>query len=626
MTMFAPSFLSQLEQRIILSDLIGQHVKLTRKGREFGGLCPFHKEKTPSFTVNNDKGFYHCFGCGAHGNAIQFVQKTENLNFVEAVRQLAGIAGIEVAQASREDIRKEEKKDRLLDICATVGAWFQSRLRAKEGKEARDYLNRRGIDKDSIDRFHIGFAPFGAEGLRRDMHAKGINDDELMAIGILARSENHDRIYARFRNRIIFPITDRNNRMRGFGGRILGQEGAKYINSPQTALFEKSHLLYGWPQALESARRDRKIIVVEGYLDVISLHQAGVAIAVAPMGTSLTPEHLGMLWRCADVPICCFDGDDAGLRAAGRAAESALRHLKTGHSMDFVFLPKDEDPDGFIRKHGKHAWDGLLDKSMSMADFIWQQALDTRQPKTPEDWAALQAHLYQRASLIQIPTLKSEYLAFFRNRRYLARLHGDKAKRKHTYRRPFDPMSELVKLLPNPWQYGRKMSKNRLCSGAEKPGRSPDDVYARDALFECLEEPSLIHEFAEDLNRIPWPDADSTRLCMDMLELVPDADRIAQDPDRARKELHLKLVERGHLDRLAIITEEGHARIDSYRPDDTDCPKERLKKRINLLDERNASDMTHQEFKRKLPDHKTLRRLQEERLSARRALGLLDDE
>lgn len=418
---FPTQFLDELRARTGLHDIIGRRVQLRKNGREWTGLCPFHKEKTPSFTVNEDKGFYHCFGCGEHGSAFDFVMKTDGLSFPEAVERLATEAGMQVPQDTPEERRRAERRNTLQDVCERTCRWFERNLRMPEGKAALSYLKDRGLSDDTIARFRLGFAPNGRTMLKGAMMRDGVPEDLLVETGMVIRppdepgTRNRDP-YDRFRGRVMFPITDRREQVIAFGGRILGDGEPKYLNSPETPIFHKGAVLYGLGQALPSARKSGSLIVTEGYMDVIALHMAGFENAVAPLGTALTEDHMAVLWRVSNEPVLCFDGDAAGLRAANRAAERCLPVLKFGVGIRFAELPAGEDPDTLVRSRGRHAMQTVLDTALPLSEILWRQESAGKTLRTPEDRAALQKALSAHANRIKDPALRGHFLKAFGDR------------------------------------------------------------------------------------------------------------------------------------------------------------------------------------------------------------------
>ncbi|WP_340115619.1 DNA primase [Pelagibius sp. 7325] len=419
---FPPEFLDELRNRVTTSEVVGKRVKLVKKGREHSGLCPFHNEKTPSFTVNDDKGFYHCFGCGAHGSAIDFVMNTEGLSFPETVERLAGLAGLQVPQERPEDRQRAEKRAGLIDVLEAACLWFEEQLRTEAGKEARDYLAGRGLAPETVKAFRLGFAPRQRGVLAKALRARGITVDQLIEAGLVKRAEDGERggdsgealgneggLRDYFFHRVIFPITDRRGRVIAFGGRTLGDSKAKYLNSPDTPLFHKGRVLYNLARARKAAHDTGELLVTEGYMDVIALAEGGFPAAVAPLGTALTEDQIEELWRLAAEPTLCFDGDAAGQRAAFRAAQRALPLLKPGKSLLFALLPPGEDPDSLLRSQGPQAVRAMLDAAQPLADVIWRKATEGRAADTPERRAAIRADLRAEVRNIRDPELREDY-------------------------------------------------------------------------------------------------------------------------------------------------------------------------------------------------------------------------
>ena len=412
-----PGFLDELRNRVSVSEIVGKRVKLVKKGREHSGLCPFHNEKSPSFTVNDDKGFYHCFGCGAHGSALDFVMNTEGLNFPEAVERLAVHAGMEVPQDTPEQRERSEKRNTLYDVMEQACLYYERSLRMPEGKIGLSYLRERGLSEETIKRFRLGYAPNIQGGLKAALKREGIEDDLMVEAGLLIKPDDPARTpYERFRERVMFPITDRRGKVIAFGGRILGDGKPKYLNSPDTPLFHKGTILYGLAQAREAAHKKDQIIVTEGYMDVIALAQGGFPHAVAPLGTALTEEQIQLLWRMTKTPTLCFDGDAAGQRAAERGAERALPHLKPGFSLHFVHLPEGEDPDSLIKHEGSAAMQTLLDGAIPLSELLWRLASDGKNFETAEDRALLEDQLKKYAFQIEDESVKSHFLSALKDR------------------------------------------------------------------------------------------------------------------------------------------------------------------------------------------------------------------
>ena len=408
-----PAFLDELRARTLLSALIGKSLKLTKAGREYKGCCPFHNEKTPSFYVNDEKGFYHCFGCSAHGDAIRWMTDQRGLPFIDAVKELAQAAGLEMPEQDRASAAKAERAKGLHDVMQAAADWFTAQLGGIEGAEARALLDRRGIRPETAKAFSMGYAPDARGKLRAAL--KEFGDAMLVEAGLLIQVDGREP-YDRFRGRLMIPIRDPRGRVIAFGGRVIGSGEPKYLNSPDTPLFDKGRTLYNLDRAAPASRKAGRVIVVEGYMDVIALAQAGFEEAVAPLGTALTEAQLERLWRLSDVPILCFDGDGAGQKAAMRAAHRALPMLAPGRSLAFVTLPPGQDPDDVVRAQGAAAMDTLLGDTAPLVDRLWRDELAAQPLDTPEQRAGLKARLADCAATIADASVGHEYRAEFRRR------------------------------------------------------------------------------------------------------------------------------------------------------------------------------------------------------------------
>jgi DNA primase len=409
---FDDRFLDEIKSRLRLSDVIGRTVKLRRQGREYAGLSPFTKEKTPSFYVNDEKGFYHCFSSGKHGDLISFLQETERLSFPEAVERLAGEAGVPMPVQDAQQVEHDRQRATLQDWLETAAAWFQGELRRPAGQAARAYLAKRGLPEDEWKRFGIGFAPSGRTALKDYLVQKGALPADLVQAGVLIGPEDGGAPYDRFRDRIIFPITDMRGRVISFGGRALDPEAkAKYLNGPETDLFSKSNVLYGMYEArklLGAGAADAPLVAVEGYMDVIACQRAGVA-AVAGMGTALTEEQMALMWRFHPEPTLCFDGDGAGQRAAARVIDRALPALKPGRSFKFAMVTGGKDPDDVLREQGAAALKAQLAQTTPFVEALFVRERDLEPLDTPERRAGLKSRLRAVAAAIQDKDLSQAY-------------------------------------------------------------------------------------------------------------------------------------------------------------------------------------------------------------------------
>ncbi len=365
--MIPDSFKQDLLNRVDIVEVVSRYVQLKKAGANFSGLCPFHNEKTPSFSVSPSKQFYHCFGCGAHGNAIGFLMAYGGMGYVDAVKDLAAAVGMQVPerQRTKEEIVREERATDLYAVMEKAMDFYRGEL--KKSPRAIEYLKGRGLTGEIAARFRIGYAPEGWQGLKSVFDK--YEDKSLVECGLVIEGDEGKR-YDRFRDRVMFPIFSARGAVIGFGGRVLGEGEPKYLNSPETPLFEKGREVYGLVQARDAIRQAGRVLVVEGYMDVVALAQFGVGYAVATLGTSTTPVHVAKLLRLADEIVYCFDGDAAGRKAAWRALEVTLPVAPDNKPIKFLFLPDGEDPDTFVRKHGKEAFEVLVGKADTLSQFL----------------------------------------------------------------------------------------------------------------------------------------------------------------------------------------------------------------------------------------------------------------
>ena len=415
----SPAFLDELRARTPLSALVGRRVKLSKSGRNWKGCCPFHNEKSPSFYVYDD-GF-HCFGCGAHGDAISFLMQTAGASFPEAVEQLAGEAGLEVPKPSPRAAEAERQRLDLHDVLDRVQAVFARQLREPAGATGLAYLRGRGLSDATMARFGLGWSGDGRGALTHELRQSGVTPDQLLEAGLLRPGEDGSPARELYWGRVTFPIRDRRGRLVSFGGRTLGDAKPKYINGPDTALFSKRRNLYALDLAREGVRAGAELVVAEGYMDVIALHAGGFTGTVAPLGTALTEEQLEELWRLAPNPLLCFDGDAAGARAAARVAEVALPLLTPGRTLRFASLPAGEDPDTLIRRGGPAAVQALVTAARPLSEALYDFVREGSGGDTPEQRAAFRARLVDAAKRIPDRDLSSEYRSALLDRYFQSR-------------------------------------------------------------------------------------------------------------------------------------------------------------------------------------------------------------
>lgn len=391
------SFIDDLLARLDIVDIIDARVKLKKKGKNYGACCPFHNEKTPSFSVSQEKQFYHCFGCGAHGNAIDFLMEFDRLEFVEAIEELASYLGLDVPREQRSggngsfqsgpQASSSEKRN-LYDLMGSIAQFYRNQLKQPASKVAIEYLKDRGLSGEIVQKFGIGYVADEWDLVRKNFGQNKENQDMLVTGGMLIENDKGNR-YDRFRGRVMFPIRDRRGRVIGFGGRVLGDGTPKYLNSPETQIFHKGKELYGLYEVLQAYREPPQILVVEGYMDVVALAQYGVDYSVASLGTSTTGDHLQVLFRQTSTVVCCYDGDRAGREAAWRAMENALPYLTDGRQLKFMFLPDGEDPDSYIRQNGKQAFEQQVSNAMPLSEFMFSSLTQQVDMSTKEGMAKL---------------------------------------------------------------------------------------------------------------------------------------------------------------------------------------------------------------------------------------------
>jgi DNA primase len=428
---FPPQFLDELRARLPVSEVVGRRVRLKRAGREWKGLSPFNQEKTPSFFVNDQKGFYHDFSSGKHGDIFTFTMETEGLTFPEAVERMAGLAGLPMPKMSREAEAEEVRRRSLYDVMVLAAKFFEASLAGRSGARARGYLADRGLDAATQVMFGLGYAPGERFALKEHLGGQGVPVEDMVEAGLLASGQDIALPYDRFRDRVMFPITDLAGRIVAFGGRALDKDvPAKYLNSPETPLFHKGATLYNGAAARKAAHRGAPVIAVEGYVDVIAMVTAGYEGTVAPLGTALTTDQLALLWKMADEPILCFDGDGAGHRAAWRAVDIALPYVKPGKSLRFAALPEGQDPDDLVRSGGRDAVADVLAAARPLADVLWTREMESGRFDTPERRAGLEARINECLNAIVDETVRRYYRQdFWQRLRNLTAVSPDRSAR-----------------------------------------------------------------------------------------------------------------------------------------------------------------------------------------------------
>lgn len=482
---FSDSFLDEVRARLPVSQVVSRRVQLKRAGREWKGLSPFNKEKTPSFTVNDQKGFYHCFSSGRHGDIFRFLMETEGLSFPEAVERLAGEAGVPLPAPDPQYERTVKERLGLMDALEAAAALFEQAFQSGAGREALSYAESRGLSRETIQEFRIGYSPGGRDTLKAALLKKGFTEAQLLDTGLIIKPDDGRPTYDRFRNRLTIPILDAKSRVIAFGARALNPDAQpKYLNSPETKLFDKGSQVFNFARARKSAFDKGELIVTEGYMDVIALHQAGFKNAVATLGTAFTPRQMEQLWQLAPEPVICFDGDRAGEAAAARAVDRMLPVLREGQSFRFAFMPQGQDPDDLVRGAGPSAFAAYLKNALPLIDMVWRREMRAGAIDTPERRAAFEARLETLLNEIDNVRVREHYRRDIKNRLF-----------------------ELWRPQPRPGKEGGSPRRN-----GRKPARRealpPPSAYGFGAIvvLALVNHPWLLDEFAEEIARVEVPD------------------------------------------------------------------------------------------------------------------------
>jgi DNA primase len=565
---YTPQFLDELKARLPVSEVVGRRVKLVRSGREFKGLSPFNKEKTPSFFVNDQKQAWFDFSSGKNGSIFDFVMQSEGVSFPEAVERLAQMAGMPLPKISREDEARDARRKTLHDVVELAAKFFQDTLASREGAKARGYLAERGLDSATQLKFRLGYAPGERFALKEHLGAHGIPAEDMVEAGLLISGDDIPVPFDRFRDRVMFPITDVRGRVIAFGGRALEKDAqAKYLNSPETPLFHKGATLYNIAAARQASHDGALLIVVEGYVDVIAMVTAGYAATVAPLGTALTEDQLTLLWKMADEPVLCFDGDSAGLRAAYRGVDLAMPRLKPGKSLKFALLPQGQDPDDLVRSGGREAVNDVIGSARPLADMLWARETEGHTFETPERRAALEARVNEVTSGVGDEAVRRYYRQDFNARLSQffapaqppvrgaregnwreARSGGNwRERRDSNWQRPVAPRTPGR---PIPYVV---VSQQLKSSPVHRGHRTAVPVREALILQAALNYPWLLHDHLEELASLEFRHADAERLKGALIDIAAHA--AALDAEALKAELEArKLTETMQRIALAITT------------------------------------------------------------------------
>ncbi len=513
-----PGFLDEVRFRLTLSQVVGRKVtwdarKSNMAKGDYWAPCPFHQEKSPSFHVDDRKGFYYCFGCHAKGDALTFVKETENLSFMEAVELLAREAGMVMPARDPQDVQRTDTRNQLTDVMEEAVKWFRLQLKTSAAAEARAYLAKRGLTEAAQDRWHLGFAPDTRQGLFQALTQKGIAAARVVEAGLCIQPEDDTAPYDRFRGRIIFPIRDGRGRAISLGGRAMDPNArAKYLNGPETPLFDKGRNLFNIGPAREAAGKGQPLIVAEGYMDVIALSEAGFTAAVAPLGTAITEDQLRLMWRVSDEPLIALDGDTAGIRAALRLVDLALPLLEAGKGLRFVLLPGGQDPDDLIKSQGAPAMKALLEAARPMVNLLWQRETEGKVFDSPERKAALDKTLRALIARIADPSIRSHYTEEIRRLR--ATLFGPAVKPF----RPWTPRTKGQKVEVD----AQPLSSTRASSLVRGDDATDEELREAVILAILITHPSLIRRFESDLERLDLSNEDHRTLRATLLTSRPN--------------------------------------------------------------------------------------------------------
>jgi len=573
---FSPQFLDELKARLPVSEVVGKRVKLIRAGREFKGLSPFNKEKTPSFFVNDQKQAWFDFSSGKNGSIFDFVMQSEGVTFPEAVERLAAMAGMPLPKVSREDEEREQRRKSLHEVMELAAKFFEATLASRAGAKARGYLADRGLDPATQSKFRLGYALADRFALKEHLGAQGVPVPDMIEAGLLIGGDDIPLPYDRFRDRVIFPIGDLRGRIIAFGGRALEKDAqAKYLNSPETPLFHKGANLYNLAPARQAEHDGATVIAVEGYVDVIAMVTAGFPATVAPLGTALTEDQLALLWRMADEPVLCFDGDKAGVRAAYRAVDVALPRLKPGKSLKFALLPEGQDPDDLVRAAGREAIADVINAARPLAGMLWARETEGHQFDTPERRAALEARLNEVTNGIADETVRRYYREDFRDRlaqflkppamaagmRWQPQRSGERGARGERGRFP-RRQAEAGRNMPYV-----VVSQQLASSPVHRGFRTA--VPRREALIlqAALNHPWLLHDHLEELSHLEFRHSDAERLKATLIDIAARAATL--DPAALKAELFARNLS-GVVERVtaAITTASVWGAREGAAPDD----------------------------------------------------------
>lgn len=519
-------FLDELRSRVSLAEVVGEKVKLQKRGREYTGLCPFHQEKTPSFTLNESKGFYHCFGCGAHGDVVKFLMDHDGLPFIDAVKKLAARVGLELPAFSKENQEAAQRRKSLYEIMDMAADFFEKNLYMPVGAQGLNYFrNKRGLSDDTIKKFRLGYAP-GNNALKAYLASKNITEQDMADLGLISIPDDPNRKPNDFFfDRVMIPIMDKQKNVIAFGGRILGDGQPKYLNSPETPIFNKRRILYNMNNARESAYADKRLIICEGYMDVIALDSFGFGYAAAPLGTALTEEQVMEAWKVCNNPTLCFDGDTAGIRAAIRSVDRVLPNLHAGYSVNYIFLKDAKDPDELLHKFGAQAFEKYIGKAKPLVDILWHKCKMNKDTETPEQKALIEKEIFEEVAKIKDTQIRNYYTQEMKKRIYYTFGRGAEFKNSK-------PANNNTDKQPKNNEFYNKNSRNALNKKQEfhlvkKPPLT--DLFLRKIVAAMMLYPQLADAYGERLSSFDTGKSAIAKVLSEIIEIVQEEPKIDSD-------------------------------------------------------------------------------------------------
>lgn len=528
-------FLDELRSRISIVDVVGNKVKLTKRGREYLGLCPFHNEKTPSFTVNESKGFYHCFGCGAHGDIIKFEMDANGLPFIEAVKKLADKVGLQLPAWSKESQEQNLKRKSLYEIMDIACTYFEKNLRMPVGAHGLSYFkDKRALSEETIKKFRLGYAPSG-NGLKALLASKGISEQDMAELGLIAVPEDKSRApHDFFRDRVMIPIMDKQGNVIAFGGRIMDNSQPKYLNSPETPIFNKRRILYNMNNAREPAYSAKRLIICEGYMDVIALDSFNFSYATAPLGTALTEEQIIEAWRVCNIPTLCFDGDGAGIKAAIRSIDRVLPILKAGYSVNYIFLKEKKDPDELLHSLGAPVFEQYLQRAKPLVDILWHKCKMNKDTDTPEQKALIEKETFEEVAKIKDEQIRNYYTQEMKKRIYYT--FGKGSIYKNNENKPQNTQQQVENTAKPAYTPRRKkQDAEPVYHFVKKPPLN--DLVIRGIIAAMLLYPELIEKYEEKLSAFEINDSKMAKVLAEIIEIHQEDEQL--DCERLIEKLKL---------------------------------------------------------------------------------------